>query len=223
MMKLRRRYPLPDGKKSKLYEAYYSVANKLMLWDKGDQIGRAFLITSAVAGEGKTYTAINLACNLALRQKRVLLVDANSWSPMLTSRFNLKEKKGFPDVSELLEIKEKRPFPQNFPGLYLMGIGTNSGSDLIQSLSDHLGAWLAEAKKVFDIILLDSPAINSYDETRMLAPLADGVLLVVKALKTPVREILTARDTIRETEGNLLGVVLNGYREYIPKAIRSWL
>ncbi|MDY6970922.1 MAG: CpsD/CapB family tyrosine-protein kinase [Thermodesulfobacteriota bacterium] len=223
MINLRRQYPLPDGKKSKLYEAYYSMANKLKLLDKGGRSGSAFLITSAVVGEGKTYTAINLACNLALSQKRVLLVDANSWSPMLTARFNQEKKVGFHDSLKSLEIVEKRPLPHDFPGLYLMGIGADSGEDLIQALSDHFGSWLSEARKVFDTILLDSPAVNFYGEARVLTPLADGVLLVVKALKTHIREILKARDAIREADGNLLGAVLNGYLEYIPKSISSWL
>lgn len=219
---LQRQYPLPKGKTSKLFKAYYSLATKILLQADSNHRGQAFLITSAVPGEGKTYTTINLACNLAIRQKRVLMVEANPWNRIISHRFNLEKKKGLMDVLETEEIIEKTQFLTDFPGLHLLGIGGTPGLDFIQFLLSHFGSWLTEARKTYDVILLDSTSINSHDEAKVIAPMTDGVLLVVRAQKTPMREILTARDTIHKVEGNLLGIVINAYREYIPRALRSW-
>ena len=71
------KYPYAQSKQSRLYKDYDGLAASLLL-NQGSGKGRVIQITSAWDGEGKTYTALNLAAHLALRGKKVLLIDTVS-------------------------------------------------------------------------------------------------------------------------------------------------
>ncbi len=179
-------------------------------------------MTSARAGEGKTYTTINLACNLALRQKRVLMVDGNPWNPTITRRFDLREKKGFFDCLRDTEISScAEPLP-GFPALYVIGTG-KAEADLVQLLQASFGEFVSAAKREYDIVIFDSAPINSHYEGRIMASNVDSVFLVVRAHRTTTGEIILAKELIGENDNRLDGIVMNRYHDYIPKVIRGLL
>ena len=78
---------------------------------------------------------------------------------------------------------------------------------------------LQDALKRYDVILVDAPPIIGSPETPRLAALADGVLLVVHAGKTKREIAQRAIEMITQLEGNVLGVVLNRKKYYIPDFI----
>jgi Mrp family chromosome partitioning ATPase len=71
--------------------------------------------------------------------------------------------------------------------------------------------------RLADVTLIDSPPITLYPDARAIAPLVDGVILVVEADSTPVSVAARATEILRESGANILGVVLNKTRQYIPE------
>ena len=67
-----------------------------------------------------------------------------------------------------------------------------------------------------DVVFIDCAPVTLYPDARALAPIVDGVVLVVEADVTPVSVANRAVELIRDTGANILGVVLNKRRDYIP-------
>jgi Mrp family chromosome partitioning ATPase len=94
-------------------------------------------------------------------------------------------------------------------------------SELLSSQS--MGALIRSASTEYGFIILDSPPMLALADSRILAPLVNGVLLVVKSGATRREQLLHARSGVRNVGGNLIGVVLNnvdirtnGYYNYGP-------
>ena len=75
----------------------------------------------------------------------------------------------------------------------------------------------AQGLRLADVTLIDAPPITLYPDARAIAPLVDGVILVVEADSTPVSVAARATEILRESGANILGVVLNKTRQYIPE------
>ena len=76
--------------------------------------------------------------------------------------------------------------------------------------------WVHIRKK-FDMIVIDAPSLDTSDEGVALFPVVDGVVIIVEAEKTRSKVISHLKDQIEHSGGNLLGLVFNKQRHYIPK------
>ena len=83
--------------------------------------------------------------------------------------------------------------------------------------SKSLNLHIEEMKAQADWVLFDSPPINSFNDAIALAAKMDGVIIVVEAEKTRWETVLRAKERIENGKGNILGVVLNKRRFYIPE------
>lgn len=169
------------------------------------------LVTSPRIGDGKTTTSANLALTLAQEsQHRVLLVEADLRRPSLAGRFGVRPEPGLVDV--LLGTAPLEDALVAVPGQQLSllpaGFATARSTGLLASSMMQRVADALRAR--FDRIVVDTPPAALAD-THVLARLADGVLVVVRAGVTPrpaLERALSAIDRQR-----LLGVVLNGVDE----------
>jgi capsular exopolysaccharide synthesis family protein len=188
---------------------------------------RVLVVTSAISGEGKTTLACELGQALAESGARTLLVDADLRRPSLQERFNLDPAKGlslflsgnmevFPVLHATdtgnLSVVAAGPCPPN-PGVLV-------GSEKMQT-------YIGEMLRSFRFVILDSPPALPVADTRFLARIADGVVLVVRAGKAPKALLKRAAHALEADGGNLLGIVLTGaernghrasyyYRSYQP-------
>jgi len=166
------------------------------------------LITSAVAAEGKTFVASNLAQSIVQQPElRVLLVDADLRSPRLHLLFGTQSRPGLSDylrgeVDEYTVIQ--RGMSEN---LFLIPGGNLVPNPSELLLSDKMKQLLNDVTPVFDWIILDSPPALPVHDAGVLADLVDGVLFVIRAGSTDAEIV---ERTAAEFQGkNLLGVVLN--------------
>jgi protein-tyrosine kinase len=98
-------------------------------------------------------------------------------------------------------------------------IGQLAGSDeaLPSILSgSRFPAVLQELRDQFDLILIDAPPAGPSSDAEMLSSITDGVILVVEARKTRWQAIKSTMDRIKAQRGNVLGIILNRRRFYIP-------
>ena len=165
-------------------------------------MAQAIMLASALPGEGKTFTSINLALSMALeKDTEVLLIDADVAKPHLTKIFGMQGERGLLD---LLTDSTLRPesviLPTDIPGLSLLPAGkqTETATELIASermaqIIQQLGA--ADSRR---INLFDSPPLLLSTESRALVPSVGQVVLVVRAEMTPRRAVQDALAMISE-------------------------
>ena len=205
-----------------LIEAFRSLRTSVLL-STPDRPPSSVLVTSAQPAEGKTTVACNLAISLAQLGHRVLLVDADLRVPSLHKLFGIGESLGL--VSYLTGQQDWRiaVHPSGSPGLDVLVCGPvpPNPSELLSSQS--MGTLIRSAVAEYKFVILDSSPMLALADSRILAPLVNGVLLVVKCRTTSREHLQHAQSGIRSVDGNLIGVVLNsvdirtnGYYKYGP-------
>lgn len=165
------------------------------------------LITSAIPREGKTMVAANLACCLARRGQKTLLVEGDLRRPALAQMFGLSK------ISGICEWLQGESSPANsiyqLEGLdfWILPAGSTPRNplELMQSgklsqLMDQLAAW-------FDWIIIDSPPVLPLGDTSVWARLADGILLVTRQGTTEKRQLQRGLEALESKK--LIGALLN--------------
>lgn len=167
---------------------------------------RVVMVTSAVAGEGKTLTATNLALVLSASYgRRVLLIDADLRRPTLHQVFNTVSLAGLGDI--LSGAGEVPPLVQVTPRLTLLTAGRPNADPLGGLTSDRMRQLLQEAREAFDFVVIDTPPVGLLTDANLLASMVDIALLVVRATSTPYDSVKRAADAIGRHR--IAGVVLN--------------
>jgi protein-tyrosine kinase len=169
---------------------------------------RAFVITSAGVGEGKTLTALNLAWLLAQTDgATALVIDADLRQPCAAEYLGIEADFG---LSEVLtgETKLTQAILKLKPsGLHLLPGGA-AREDVAELLSGpRFGRLLDEARKMFDYIIIDAPPLGVFTDANLLINRADAALLVVRASVT--RYAVLDRLLEQLPRERILGVVLN--------------
>jgi capsular exopolysaccharide synthesis family protein len=169
---------------------------------------RAFVVTSAGVGEGKTLMSLNLAWLLAQTDGvRALLIDADLRSPATAAYLGIQTEFG---LSEVLTGDKKltQAIVRLQPaGLHLLPGGAPR-EDVAELLSGpRFSRLLAEARKHFDYIIIDAPPLGIFTDANLLINRADGALLVVRSGKT--RYAVVDRLLEQLPQERMLGVVVN--------------
>lgn len=169
---------------------------------------RAFVITSAGVGEGKTLTTLNLAWLLAQTDgATTLVIDADLRQPCAADYFGIETG---PGLSEVLtgETRLTQAIVKLRPsGLHLLPGGA-AREDVAELLSGpRFGRLLDEARKLFDYIIIDAPPLGVFTDANLLINRADAALLVVRASVT--RYSVVDRLLEQLPRERMLGVVLN--------------
>jgi capsular exopolysaccharide synthesis family protein len=174
---------------------------------------RRVLVASALAEEGKTLTATNLALTLSESYgRRVLLVDADLRRPGISLAMGLPHGAGLSNVLYTIE-QEKLPLLTVSEKLSILPAGQPTSDPMAGLTSSRMAAILEEASAAFDWVIIDSPPIGVLPDAKLLAAMVDGALLVIRAGSTPFAAIQRAADSLGRER--LLGVVLNRVDESI--------
>jgi len=162
--------------------------------------GRTVLVTSALAGEGKSYTSANLARSLAMEPDfTVLLVDADVVRPALSRAMGIADRRGLMNAlaDEALDV-DSLILTTDIEGLAVLPAGSASQNATEYFGSERMRNVLTQLQSVPNrIVLIDSPPLLPTTEGRALIPFASQVLLVVRAESTPqtaVRQAVTLID-----------------------------
>lgn len=168
---------------------------------------KVVMLVSALAGEGKTLTASNLALTFSESyQRSVLLIDGDLRRPSLHTVFNLQNS---PGLSEGLVAAQDRKLPLHRVSarLTVLTAGTATDDPMAALASDRMQRLIEQARETFDWVIVDTPPIGLLSDANLLAAFADGAILVVKAESTPSE--LVQRAVAAIGKDRLLGVVLN--------------
>jgi protein-tyrosine kinase len=191
---------------SGLVEQYRRLAAVLHNAQLRDGV-RSVMIASAVAAEGKTLTATNLALTLSHSyQRRVLLIDADLRRPSVHQVFQLPNHDGLGN-SLRNATGGALPVQRLSSTLWVLTAGPSDSDPMSSLVSDAMKHVLADAADQFDWVIVDTPPVALMPDANLLASMIDAGLLVVSANTTPYPLVKRATDAIGASK--ILGVVLN--------------
>jgi capsular exopolysaccharide synthesis family protein len=198
----------PHQEHTRALEAYRSLRTALLLSHAGAP-PRVVLVTSAMPGEGKTTTAINLAIALSQTGARTILVDMDMRKPSLTAAFEIPPGLG---MSTYLSGNSELPaqvLPASFENLYLLAAGPVAPNPAELAGSTRMAAAVQLLAEYFNHVVIDSPPALELADALVLSPMVDGVILVSRAGRTPRKALAAVAGRIANVGGTLLGVVVN--------------
>jgi protein-tyrosine kinase len=163
--------------------------------------GFLIMIASAMSGEGKTFTAMNLALSLSLEKDlNVLLVDADAPKPHLSRIMGLAHAPGLLDVlrDPQLEV-ESLIHTTNVRSLSFLplGVGGDDATELLSSARMERTAALLGQRDSHRLVVFDSPPLLQTTESPALARVAGQIVVVVRADSTPQPVLLDALNTLQ--------------------------
>ena len=212
---------LPFGKPQLLAPWTVQVSNWPPTWESLDLIYKniqlmnelasfkSLMVTSAVAGEGKSTLALGLALSAARLHQRVLLIDADLRRPNLHEMLNLPNEQG---LSTLLGSDATLPgqgvvqSSGAFIDILTAGPLPSDPANLLSS--QRMRELIAEFEKNYDLILLDAPPVLGMVDAMIAASLCTGVVLVSRVGQVTKTELTQARAMLNKL--NVIGVVANG-------------
>ncbi|MCP3872975.1 MAG: CpsD/CapB family tyrosine-protein kinase [Desulfobacteraceae bacterium] len=185
----------------------------------------SIMITGSIPGEGCTTVSVNLAVSLASSEDvNVLLIDANSQNSDLNSFFNVSNQDGLWEILSNQVDSSKIIQKTTYPNLSFLPSG-NEDTFNNKAVLEH-GKYkniFTELGSRYDYVVVDSSPMNMTSCSHFLAPLMDGVFLVVQAGKTRRQVAASAKKRLDDVSANIMGVVLNKRKYEIPNFIYNHL
>lgn len=198
-------YLVPGAERSLLEEEFRIVKRPLIKNATGESAapvsrGNLIMVTSALPGEGKTFSAINLAMSIAMElDHTVLLVDADVVRPSVLNRLGLPPARGLLDVltgkvDDLSEVMLKT----NIPKLTILPAGTANSRTTELLASSAMDEMLNDLATSYQdrIVIFDAPPLLPSTESRVLATRMGQVLVIVEADTTSVDSVKQAFATL---------------------------
>jgi non-specific protein-tyrosine kinase len=192
-------------------ESYARLVTNLGFSRHGHPI-HVVMVTSAVPGDGKTTVAANLALTLAREGKRVLLIDADLRGGRLDSMLGIAPRAGLAEVCRGMVSAEEALAQVATAGdreLHVLVRGTNRSDPSPLLSSAALRDLIMWARERFDMVVVDTPPVNSVADAGLLSQHCDGVLLVARAGVTARDALVFAIEQLRLVSAPLIGAVLN--------------
>ena len=185
---------------------------------------RSLMVTSAVAGEGKSTMALGLAISAARLHQRVLLIDADLRNPTLHEKLNLPNDYG---LSTLLSTDAPLPIQTSLHGssayIDVITSGPISADPANLLSSPRMGELMAAFEQTYDLVLVDAPPVLGLVDSILTASYCRGVVLVARMGQITKTELTQA--TAMLSKLNLIGVVANGdnssHNSYAPQSARG--
>ncbi len=171
---------------------------------------KTVMVTSAVPGEGKTTTAVNLAVTMADRGMRVLIVDTDLRRPNVHRVLRMERGPGLADVlREGLDPKSVIR-PTRIENLWIISSGRvpPNPSELIGS--DHMATLMGQLGDEFDLVICDAPSVLVVTDPVLLATHVDTCMMVVSTNNARRETVIRAKKLLTTAQVDVAGVVVNG-------------
>jgi capsular exopolysaccharide synthesis family protein len=195
-----------DGFAAGAQEQYRKLA-AILHHAQGERGLKVIMVTSALPNEGKSLTVVNLALTLSESyHRRVLLIDTDLRRPTVQGMFGIPPLAG---LNEGLKATEDRPMAITpvSERLFVLPAGRPEADPMSGLTSERMRRLIAQAASAFDWVIVDSPPVGLLPDANLLAAFVDGVLLVVRAGKTPFALVKRTVESI--SHERILGVVMN--------------
>jgi capsular exopolysaccharide synthesis family protein len=189
-----------------LAEAFRQLRTNVQFTDV-DREHKVILVTSATDGEGRSTTVCNLGLALAEAGTSVVIVDADLRKPAIARCLGVDGTIGLTDVL-VNRVPPERALQPIAPALDLLpsGLLPPNPSELLGS--NRMVELISKLRAGYDVVLIDTPPLLPVTDAAVLAPRADGVLLLVRQGRTTVQDVQAAKDSLHAVSGRIIGSVL---------------
>ena len=188
------------------YRILYTMLEAISIRD----FSKTFAVTSAIKGEGKTTTTLNLAYIMATEfKKKTVVIECDLKNPsIISNHLDSAPKVGLEEVVKNKEGLKTGMVQVAGSDLYILPAvrPVRNSPEILSSRS--FSEMLSALRTEFDFILMDCPPIVPLADVNIIAKMAEGMLLVVRAGQTPKDIVIKAANSITGT--NIVGIVLNG-------------
>lgn len=168
-------------------------------------------VTSALRGEGKSTTSVNMAYTMAQEGGKVLLIEADLRLPTLSKRIRLKNKLG---LSNLLagqcngnEIIQSSGLVSN---LWVTTAGDIPPNPAELLGSDNMAITIQAMREIFDVIIVDLPPVTAVSDALIVSKLVDGMVVVVRQEYCDRASVEEVVRQLRFVNAKILGFVMTG-------------
>jgi capsular exopolysaccharide synthesis family protein len=211
-------------------EAFSTLYSSLRLKDESKK-AQCIVVTSTVPGEGKSFIARNLALTFASHGERVLLVDCDLRRPVVHRAFHVENLKGVIDVCTTGVALDDVIIKNIQPNLDVLPSGGRSKNPAQNLTSKNFEVMLAELRKRYDRIFIDTPPVALVSDAFVILPLADGSIYSIYFNKVRRKAAQFCVQRLLEISVPHFGAVLNGldqniggyyYQHYYDKSYRQY-
>ena len=165
-------------------EAYKLLRTKLQFSFAGDNSCRVIGLSSALSGEGKSLTSINLAYSLSQLDKKVILIDGDMRRPTLAEKLNIRKKPGLSShltgQCGLEELVQYCGISGDEQAFHVIAAGQNPPNPVELLSSEKMTETLDALRQRYDYVILDLPPVGEVTDAMAVAKAMDGMLLVVR-------------------------------------------
>lgn len=199
--------------KSSVTEAIKAVRTNLRFSSVNDKV-KTILITSSVAGEGKSFISANLASTFATGTEKVLLIDCDLRRGRQKDVFGVHgtSKTGLSNLlidSEWNKNLKKYIHKTEVPNLDMIPTGSTPPNPSVLLESEKLEEIVEKLKEQYDVIIFDTPPVGGLTDALVMTRLADVVLIVARAKKTTLELLDSTKEALENVNANIAGVILN--------------
>lgn len=194
-------------------EAYKLLRTKLQFSFADDNDCRIIGVSSALSGEGKSLSAINLAHALSQLDKKVVLLDCDMRRPTVAEKLGLPSKPGLSNFltgqSNTEGLIQHCSIKKEENAFYVITAGEIPPNPIELLSSKRMAAVLKGLRKAYDYIILDLPPVGEVSDALAVAKETDGILLVVRQ---DYCNRIALNDAVHQFDfvnSKILGVVMN--------------
>lgn len=182
---------------------------------------KSLLVTSAQPGEGKTTITACLGLRMSAVGTRTVLVDADLRRPALHQAFGLQNATGLVEVvadhvavaSVIQEVDVSALTRDRVRPLGVVTSGRKQHEAFSVLKSSAVATTIRELTDAYEAVVIDAPPVLSVSDATMLAPLVDGVVLVLHVGTTSERDAASAKQRLVRAGATILGTVMNRFDE----------
>lgn len=198
-------------------EAYKLLRTKLQFSFADDNMCHVIGLSSALSGEGKSLTAVNLAYTLSQLGKKVILIDCDMRRPTLAEKLRIQKKPGLSSFltgqSGLEGLVQYCGIEGDERAFHVIAAGQNPPNPVELLSSGRMMNVLEGLRKAYDYVILDLPPVGEVSDAMAVAKETDGILLVVRQNYC---DRVALSDAVRQfafIDTKILGIVFNGTSE----------
>ena len=196
-------------------EAYKLLRTNLLFTLPDENKCRIVGVTSALRGEGKSTTSVNLSYTLAETGKRVLLIDADLRLPTVAKKVEkLNLSPGLSNVlAGIISEKEVIQISEDLPNWHFITAGDIPPNPTEMLASSQTKALISRLSEEYDFIIIDVPPVNVVSDALIVSSMVDGMLVVIRENYSGRRDIQHCMRQLELADAKVLGFVMNSAHE----------
>lgn len=194
-------------------EAYKLLRTKLQFSFAGENDCRVIGVSSALSGEGKSLSTINLAYTMSQLGKKVLLIDCDMRRPSLAAKLSINKYPGLSNylsgLSDFDDLIQPCGIKNDENAFVVVTAGRNPPNPMELLSSERMSQLLTGLRKQYDYVILDLPPVGEVSDALAIAKQTDGMLLVVRQNYCNRLAVSTTVKQFAFVGAKILGVIYN--------------